>query len=147
MDEIARHHAHVAKLEQLGKHWHQKLWYGSGPWAGDRFLNIYSNKLTDDIEVRYEVPNEKPQMVFQIPLADFDIDKLCAALAKADDRATTVQEKIEEVDAHNDAKEAADAAVLQEHQDATIEKVHWALRKDTGAHIAPLQVPEHSVLD
>ncbi len=146
MDPIAQHHAHMARLQQLGEHWHHKLWYGSGPWEGDRFLNIYHHPLKDEIEVRYEVPNRKPELVFQIPLADFDIDKLCHALARADNRKKSAQEKVEEVDAHNDKIEADRAKAKQEAMDNHAERVQWALRKDTGNHVAPLTVPDHGVV-
>lgn len=131
----------MAQLQQMGEHWHQKLWYGSGPWDGDQFLNLYHNPLRDEIELRYEVPNQKPELVFQIPLADFDIDKLCASLAKADNRKTSVEEKMAAVDAQNEKVEVERQKLQQENHDAFTEKMRWAVRKDTGQHIAPLVVP------
>ena len=136
----------MARLQKLGEHWHRKLWEGSGAWEGDRFLNIYHHPLKDEIEVRYEIPNEKPQLVFQIPLADFDIDKLCAALAKADNRKTSVQDKIREVDAHNDALRIEAEKAEQAKKDEMTEKMLWAMRKDTGHHVAPLTVPDSDVV-
>lgn len=142
MDAIARHHAHMAKLTQLGEHWHQKLWYGSGPWDGDRFLNIYHHPLKDEIEVRYEVPNRPPELVFQIALADFDIDKLCHALAKGDSRKGASQAKMAaEVEDHNNRLRAEQDAAAQEKTDQTIERMQWAIKKDTGNHISPMTVP------
>jgi hypothetical protein len=147
MDSIAQYHAHMAKLTRMGEHWHEKLWNGSGDWEGDRFLNIYHHPLKDEIEVRYEVPNEKAQLVFQIPLASFDIDKLCKALAHADNRKVSVEDKLVEVDAHNAVKEAEDTYVEEQHRDATIEKMHWAMQKDFHDQPGPISVPQHDVLD
>lgn len=131
----------MARLQQLGEHWHEKLWNGSGPWAGDRFLNIYHHPLKDEIEVRYEVPNAKPEMVMQIALADFDIDKLCTALAKADNRQVSVADKLTEIHAHNDGLEVERAKATAERDEEFKQKMLWAVRKDTGSHIAPLSVP------
>lgn len=136
----------MAKLTQMGEHWHQKLWYGSGDWDGDRFLNIYHHPLKDEIEVRYEIPNTKPELVFQIAVADFDIDKLCSALARADNRKKSVAEKIVEIDAHNDKIEAEATYAEEQHRDEMIDKMHWALRKDTGHHVAPMTVPTSPVV-
>lgn len=131
----------MARLQQLGEHWHHKLWYGSGPWEGDRFLNIYHHPLKDEIEVRYEVPNQKPELVFQIPLADFDIDKLCHALALADNRKKSVEKKIQEVDEHNAKLDAEAAKAKAERDEAFTDKMRWAMRKDTGQHVSPIVVP------
>lgn len=131
----------MAKLDMLGEHWHQKLWYGSGAWDGDRFLNLYHHVLTDKIELRYEVPNEKPQLVFSVPLDDFDIDKLCSRLAQADNRKTSVEDKIKKVDAHNDALRDEQAKVAAEQQEAFEDKMRWAIRKDTGNHVSPVVLP------
>lgn len=146
MDEIARHHAHMAKLSQMGEHWHQKLWNGSGPWQGDRFLNLYHHPLKDEIEVRYEVPNQTPQLVFQISVADFDIDKLCHALAQADSRqGNTASKRLAEAEAHNAGIMTAQELKAQERKEEMTEKMRWALRKDVGHHIAPMSVPSARV--
>jgi len=138
---IAQHHAHMARLQRMGEHWHEKLWNGSGPWTGDRFLNLYHHPLKDEIEVRYEVPNKEPQMVFQIALADFDIDKLCKALYTADNMTTTASAKSEAVLAHNDALHAAEAATKQERDDEVIEKMQWAINQDQGNNVRGIVVP------
>lgn len=141
MDQVAQHHKQQAELSQLGEHWHQKLWYGDGPWDGDRFLNIYHHPLTDKIIVKYEVPNQKPETVFAIDLADFDIHKLCMALAKADNRKTSALEKLDEAENANARLEAAAARAAEEREAEAAEKVQWAIRKDTGSHIAPMTLP------
>ena len=135
---IDRHHKHMAELTQMGKHWHEKLWNGSGPWTGDRFLNIYHRVLTDDIEVRYEVPNERSQLVLTLSLADFDIDLLCLALAKGDNRTSTVEEKIEAADAANAALDKERAYDAEQQQGALIDKLKWAVRTDTDQHVKPI---------
>ena len=141
MDSIAQYHAHTAKLQTMGEHWHHKLWYGSGQWTGDRYINIYHHPLKDEIEVRYELPDKKPELIMQIALADFDIDKLCAALHKADNKTSTPAEKLARVDAENAkidkvAKDAAD-----EKQEALMDRMYWAARVDTGHHIKPMTIP------
>lgn len=133
---------HRSRLSQLGDHWHEKLHHGSGPWDGDRFLFLYHHALTDDIELRYELPGRPPELVFKIALADFDIDKLCRKLAQADNRKTSVQDKIDAADAANDKLIEDHAARALEQRDEAAKKLLWAIRKDTGNHIAPMTVPE-----
>ena len=138
---VKRHLEHKAQLATLGEHWHQKLWYGSGPWDGDQFLNLYHHVLTDQIELWYEVPNQKPELVAKIPLDDFDIDKLCTSLATADNRKKSVTEKIDEIDAHNEALQAEQAKVAAEQREAFEDRMRWAVRKDSGNHVSPIVLP------
>lgn len=142
--ETDRYLKQRAVLSQMGEHWHKLLWDGDEHtgWDGDRFLNLYHHVLTDDLILKYEIPNAKPELVARIPLADFDIHKLTRSLARADNRKTSVLDKIAEVDAHNDKIREQDEKNAQERKDAAMEKLRWAMRKDTGNHIAPMTVPD-----
>lgn len=146
MKELENYHAHKAKLSQLGDQWHKKIHYGSGPWQGDRFVFLYHHVLTDDIEVRYEVPNRKSELVAKIPLTEFDIDKLCRTLHTADNRTSSVQDKVDKIDRENAAITDAQEAKAREKEEEFTEKMRWAIRKDTGNHVAPMTVTKHGRL-
>jgi len=137
-----RYHERQAQLARLGEHWQKALWNGDPDvgWDGDRYLVVYHHVLTDDILVKYEVPNQEPVLVFRVPLEDWDIKKACRRLAMADNRKRSTFDVLDEVDRHNAAVEAAEAAVKAEALEAATEKMQWAFRKDTGHHIAPLTV-------
>jgi hypothetical protein len=128
-----------AQLQAAGEHWQRALAYGHGNWQGDRALVLYHKPLTDTMEVWYELPNQKPQLVIaDVPASEFDINKMCDALVKADNRRVSVEGKLAEVDAHNDAIQAEQARVAEEHKEEFTDKLHHAIRKDTGNHIAPV---------
>ena len=133
-----------AQLEHMGEHWQKYLAYGDPGvgWEGDRALALYWAKLTDEMEVWYELPNQKPVLIFKVDVDGFDIHRICAMLRDADHRRRDAGDIIKEVDDHNDKvmdeAEKAKKEVLDEAHD----KLHWALRKDTGNHVAPITVPE-----
>ena len=136
-------HARQARLRTAGQHWQEKLAYGdpATSWEGDRALVMYHEVLTDEILVRYELPDKEPKLVFKVPAEGFDIHKVTALLRDADHRRQTPQDVIDRVDKHNALLTAEHDRVKKEKMDAAAEKFHWALRKDTGNHIAPLTVP------
>lgn len=136
------YHERQAQLQRMGEHWQKALWEGDPDvgWDGDRFLVVYHHVITDDILVKFEVPNQEPVLVFRVPLAEWDIKKACARLARADGRKRSAFDVIDDVDRHNNALRAAEATRKEEALADATEKVQWALRKDTGRHIAPVTV-------
>lgn len=122
--------ARRAQLQKASEHWQKSLAYGRGDWEGDRALVLYHRPLTDKMEVWYELPNRKPEMVFTIDVADFDIDKLCAALHRADNRRKSVSEKMAEADAHNAKVQAENERVAAEAKAEFNEKLEWAWKRD-----------------
>ncbi len=131
-----------AKLQRAAEHWQEKLAYGHGAWQGDRALVLYYKPLTQTMEVWYELPNEKPQLVMKdIPSSEFDIDKMCQALWRGDNRNVSVEDKIDEIDAHNDAIERDNARVAADRQEEFVDRMHHAVRVDTGNHVKPIVVP------
>lgn len=139
------YHQRQAQLARLGEHWQKALWDGDPDvgWDGDRFLVIYHHVLTDDILIKHELPDGEPVLVMRVPMAEFDIKLACRRLAQADNRKRSVASVFDEVDAHNARLVAEDDKRKQELLDAATEKLHWALRKDTGQHIAPLHVTKN----
>lgn len=139
------YHQRQSELSRLGEHWQKVLWEGDPDvgWDGDRYLVIYHHVLTDDILVKHEVPNKEPVLVFRVPLADWDIKLACRRLARADNRKRSVNEIIDEVDANNARFAAEEEKRKQELLDAAGEKLRWAIRKDTGQHVAPLHVSKN----
>ena len=135
-------HARQARLSQSAQHWQNKLAYGdpSVHWEGDRALVLYHEVLTDEMVVQYELPNMKPQLVFKVPAEGFDIHRICSMLRDADGRRHSTEDQIAKVDAHNAKVEAEDQYRKDQSSEAAKEKMLWALRKDTGASIAPLHV-------
>lgn len=135
-------HARRAHLERMSDHWQQRLAYGDPDvgWDGDRSLVLYIHRLTDTVEVWYEVLDQKPVLVFKMPLEDWDIKKACARLAKADARKRTAFDVIAEVDKHNEKVQAEIDYQKEQALESATEKMLWAVRKDDGHHIAPLHV-------
>lgn len=135
-------HARQAKLQSAAPHWQEKLAYGDEHigWAGDRALALYFDKFTDEMVIQYELPDKKPVLVFKVPVEGFDIDRVCAMLRDADHRRRTVREIEDSVDSHNAKILAAEDQHKADSLEAAHEKLRWAVRKDTGNHIAPLQV-------
>jgi hypothetical protein len=141
MDQLIQYKAHQDRLSTLGKHWHTKLWEGHKNWVGDPFLILCHNVLTDEIELRYDVPNEKSQLVFRIDTSDFDIDILCDRLAYADNLRVPVAAKVKEVDDYNEAVEKEAARVKADQDEELVDKLWFAFRKDTGNHVNQILVP------
>lgn len=131
-----------ARLQAIAPEWQKKLAYGDNTvgWRGDRYLQLYHNVITDKIEIFVELPDQKPVIVMSVDAETFDIHKACAALRDADHRAQTPDEIIARVDAKNEAAEAARAKEFAARQEEVTEKMWWAIRKETGAHIAPMTV-------
>lgn len=140
------YHAHRARLAQAGEHWQKQLAYGSEHvgWSGDRALVMYHEPILDNIEIWHELPGRKATIVMRVPSAEFEINKALATLRDADNRRTSMDEKIAASDAHNQGILDAQAAKAAEMNEEVKEKMRWAIRKDTGQHIAPIVIPTRS---
>lgn len=136
------YHDHQAKLETLGQHWQDKLAFGHGPWAGDRNLVLKRHVLTNQMEVWYELPDRKPELVFAIPAEQFDIDRLCYQLWRADNQNVSAQEKAAEVDLKNAAMKAEKDRAAEDMKEAATEKLQWAINKDGNHALGPVTVPK-----
>jgi len=131
-----------AELQRAGEDYQRDLAYGRGDWQGDRALVLYHRPLTDEMEVWYELPNVKPVLVLKEAVADFDIAKLCGALAYADNRNVSVEQKMANADAKNDAIKADQARQTEDQKDEFTDRMFHAVRRDTGNHISPLTVSD-----
>ncbi len=119
---------HRLKLDRLTEDWQRKLAYGNDRgWRGDRALVLYVHQLTDEIEIWYELPNERPTLVMKLASEGFDIDMACEALRRADHRTSSVDEKLAEIDAANAQTEAA-------HRPARGGAAGRPLRQDAVGH-------------
>lgn len=132
----------VAQIDQAGPHWQRMLREGHGKWPGDPWLTLGRNKLTDMMEVWYERLNEKPRLVASIPIPEFDIYRVLDILYDASHTTSPVVEKLKEIDRFNEAVAKEKSRMAQEKMGEAHERMHWAIRKDTGHHIAPMTVPE-----
>lgn len=142
MTDVARDKflARRAELQRAGESYQDALAYGKGDWVGDRNLVLYYRPLTDEMEVWYELPNQKPELVLKEDVAVFDISKLCSALAYADNRNVSVEQKVADVDEHNAKVQAALDAATQDKKDAFKERLRHGIRLDTGNHVRPMTV-------
>ncbi len=131
---------HRLQLQQAADEWQKKIAYGYGAWRGDRALMLYVHQLTDEIEIWYELPNEKPVLVMKRPAEGFKIEMACEALRRADHRDHSAEEIEARVDADNAAAFAEQERDQQAQTDELIDRTWHAMRKDQGHHIKPIVV-------
>ena len=136
------HHRKLHDLQFSGEHYQRLLREGWNHWKGDRSLTLAYNRLMDRLEVWYEFPGQKPGLVCSIDRESFDIHKLCHQLYLGDPRERHHLDRIKEIEAREDAAEAEKQKAFEEAQAAHTDRVRWAVRKDTGNHVAPMSVPE-----
>lgn len=143
MDRVAQKMMKArAELSRAAEHWQKDLAYGRGAWAGDRALVLYYKPLTHTLEVWYELPGRKPEVVIKDMDADtFDINLLCQRLYQADNRNVSVEEKMDQADAHNDKLKADTEKKADEQTAEMAEKLDRALSIDTGRKTPRLVVP------
>lgn len=130
---------------ELERHWQEMVWDGHGAWAGDRFINLKENILTLEIEAWYELPNQEPVLVLKVPRDEFDIDKLCRSLHRADNRNVSVKQKIIEVDANNAAIEMARAKQISDLNEEGAARLQHAIVRDVDPGAPRLHVIERNI--
>ena len=120
----------------LGEHHQQKIREGMPEigWDGDPWLTLCYNKLEDRLEVWQEDPGREPVCVMRSkPLVQGapSIIELCMHLRDHDLRkiaTSTIEARIDQENEENQARVAA------EHFDQQVEamqKVYWAVGRDT----------------
>lgn len=135
MSTLERDIARVNRRE-MGKHWQELVWNGHGPWAGDPHLTLIEHSvmengiLVEEVECWYTLPNQEPQLVLRVPFSQFDIDKFCMALYKADNRTKSVHDKIAEADAQNELFQKELERKTGEARDEAIDAIHHTIVRD-----------------
>ena len=140
-------HLQRAKLASVAPHWAQAIQEGDPliGWLGDRFLQLSHDVITDEIVIEHVLPDRKPVLVFRVPAVGFDIKRVCTLLRDADHRMRSRAEIADEVDKHNAKIMTEQQYRADQRMEAAKEKMRWALRKDTGNHIAPILVTKNPV--
>lgn len=139
IDAQVRHAQQLAHLEVMGEDWQRRLALGDATlgWKGDRSLVMYVHPLTDSIIIKQESADTQPVMIMKIAREDFDINLAIKALVQADPRRRSADEVFDEVDAHNAALRERLRVPAQEQTAEGINRLAWALARDTGGSVAP----------
>lgn len=128
---------HELEVAAVGEH-HQTYIRQGLPevgWDGDPWLTLAYNKLQDRYEVWIEDPGKDPICVMRSrPFSEGvpSIHELCIKLRDHDLRKLSEKQILKRIDDHNAAVQKAVQDKGFQEQAAALEKVYWAVGKDTG---------------
>lgn len=123
-------------IAALGEH-HQKAIREGMPevgWSGDPWLTLAYNKLEDRLEIWSTIPGRDPYCALRSrPLSEGvpSSQELCRHLAEHDLHNFSIEQIQKRIDRHNMENEARIAAKGFQKQAEALEKVYWAVGKDT----------------